>query len=188
MGGLSSCFCSRRLNADQISSCIVKCVRGKRTHDHETRTNATMLSMMRQRARARLHEHNCCGFHVSATTAHCMKINLQNLSCQLPRPLRNAATAQLDHVCVNTPTEMEADFLHGTPRSPLGTAVLAKTMYKLGFSSWSMDFSHVRHCTEKTTNFTPSSTSCLQHMIYMAYVQIRLQPLVHALFQCSALH
>ena len=41
-------------------------------------------------------------------------------------------------------------FLHGSPRSPLGTAARPNAMYRSGFSPWSLDFFQVWHCTEKT--------------------------------------
>ena len=53
---------------------------------------------------------------------------------------------------------MEAAFWHGTPRSPLGSAVLAKTMYKSGFSPWFIDFPRLAPL-KKTTFFIVGATS-----------------------------
>ena len=55
------------------------------------------------------------------------------MTCALLR-CSNALGVEYEHCCPC------AFFLHGTPRSPLGTAVLANAMYKAGFSPWSLDF------------------------------------------------
>ena len=69
------------------------------------------------------------------------------MTCALLR-CSNALGVEYEHCCPC------AFFLHGTPPSPLGTAVLANATYKAGCSPWSMNFSHVRHCTEKQTRFS----------------------------------
>ena len=65
------------------------------------------------------------------------------MTCALLR-CTNALGVEYEHCC---PCVF---FLHGSPRSPLGTAALANAMYRSGFSPWSLDFFQVWHCTEKT--------------------------------------
>ena len=69
------------------------------------------------------------------------------MTCALLR-CSNALGVECEHCCPC------AFLLHGTPRSPLGTAVLINTMYKASCSPWSMNFFHVRHCTKKQTSFS----------------------------------